>query len=191
MNRTHISFGALGVFLVLAIGSVPDTGSSGGDVGEDAIDELKGSVCTGDDPFKLPAEDGIVWGALAGRAGDPVAGLLYGQDNEQWAGEIEKQQGWVDGSALKAAATEAAGQACNYSMECDGTTCVSQESILNTQWILEFRPDITDTDWVLVGYFVGSYDSDDAARTASVDASIASWKAELISTLGVPAVPGE
>ena len=192
--RTRTSLAALGAFLFLAVGSVPDTDGGGGSsgLGKGAVRELKKSVCTGEDPFMLPAEDGVVWAAIQDHLGAPE-GLLYAQDTEEWAGNVQKQFGWVEGSAMKAAAIEAAGQSCNSSMKCEGTTCVSQEGILNTQWHLEFRPDATGTDWDLVGYFVGSYskDADKADRMASTEASLLRWQGELLSVLGDPALGGE
>jgi hypothetical protein len=181
---------ALGLFSILAFGSASGDGASDG-LGAQAVDDMESIVCQGDDPFKLPIDDeDAIWAAIqphitAGK------GLYVGEDYYLLVDERELMGEWVSGDDVRDYAVEAIGQICSSSTECEGNRCVAKESIFDTQWLLEVRPDATQ-GWSLVGYFTGSL-VDDTARMAEVQTSMDAWNTAIVAELGdgLPEAPAE
>lgn len=184
MNPRHLASGlAVGALLFLAFGSVPSS-SGGSGHGKQAVKDLAGTICKGEDPFKLPIDDEAkILAAIKPHLGN-AKGIYVARNYELMKGQPQIENGWVTGKKMETVAVEAAGQICSNHTECDGNNCVIKENILDTWWELEFRDGATDKDWVLVGYFMGNIAKSDATRAAAVGASQAAWKASIISELG-------
>lgn len=191
LARQLTCIAALGLFSILAFGSADGGGAADG-LGEQAVDDMESIVCQGEDPFKLPIDDeDAIWAAIephmtAGK------GLYVGEDYYLLVDERELMGEWVSGSDLRDYAVEAIGQICSSSTECEGNTCVVEESLFSSQWHLEFRPDATQ-GWGLVGYFTGTLDKDDAPRMAEVQKSLDAFNAAVVAELGdgLPEAPAE
>ena len=181
-QRNAICLAALGIFTILAFGSADGGGSSDG-LGEQAVDEMESIVCEGDAPFKLPIDDeDAIWAALQPHIA-ASQGLYVGEDYYIIMDERELKSEWVSGSDVRDYAVEAIGQICSSSTKCEGNTCIVKESLFDTQWHLEFRPDATQ-GWSLVGYFTGTLDEDDAPRMAQVQTSLDAYNAAIVAALG-------
>ncbi len=181
-SRQLICVAAIGIFSLLAFGSA-DSGSSASGLGAQAVDDMEGIVCQGEDPFKLPIDDeGAIWSAIEPHL-TASQGLYVGEDYYLLMDERELMGAWVAPGDARDYAVEAIGQICSSSTECEGNTCIVKESLFDTQWHLEFRPDATQ-GWALVGYFTGTLDDDDAARMAEVQASLDAYNAAIVSELG-------
>jgi hypothetical protein len=182
LARQITGLAALGIFTILAFGSAEGGGSSDG-LGEQAVDDMESIVCQGDDPFQLPIDDeDAIWTAIKPHI-TAAKGLYVGEDYYLLVDERELMGQWVSGSDLRDHAVEAIGQICSSNTECEGNTCVVEESIFNTQWQLEFRPDAAQ-GWALVGYVTGTLDKDDAPRMAEVQKSLDAYRAAIVAELG-------
>ncbi len=190
-SRQLICVAAIGIFSLLAFGSA--SGDSAGDgLGAQAVDDMESIVCQGDDPFKLPIDDdGAIWTAIKPHV-TAAKGLYVGEDYYLLMDERELMGAWVSGGDVEDYAVEAIGQICSSSTECEGNTCIVKESLFDTQWHLEFRPDATQ-GWALVGYFTGTLDDDDSARMAEVQTSMDAYYAAIVAELGdgAPEAPAE
>jgi hypothetical protein len=181
-NRQLVGLAALGIFTILAFGSAEGDGSASG-LGAQAVDDMESIVCEGDDPFKLPIDDeDVIWNAIRPHL-TAAEGLYVGEDYFLLMDERELKGEWVAAGDAREHAVEAIGQICSSNTECDGNTCVVEESLFNTQWHLEFRPDDVQ-GWALVGYFTGTLDKDDSARMAEVATSLEAWNTAIVSALG-------
>jgi len=182
VKRHTLCIAALGAFSLLAFGS-SDSGGAGDGLGAQAVNEMEDIVCEGDNPFKLPIDsDADIWSAIKPHI-TSAKGMYVGEDYFLLMDEREIKGEWVGMGDVEDYAVEAIGQICSSSTECDGNTCIVKESLFDTQWHLEFRPDATN-GWALVGYFTGTLDDDDTTRMAEVQTSMDAYNAAIAAELG-------